>query len=537
MEITEELENIFIMVKNAYKSIKIHSNLKNILNSFYDSKKTYAIIVKNDTFKIKEDRIMEKYKVYIDGEWIKADSGKEQEVLNPATGEILGTVPAVGREETKRAIDGAHRAFEFWSSLPANERGAYLKKVYELMIEQQDEIAKIMTLEQGKPLTEAKGEVLYAASFLEWYAEEAKRVYGEMIPAWKENKRIMVLKQPVGVTAAITPWNFPAAMVTRKLAPALAAGCTVVLKPASQTPLTAIKIIELFEAAGVPKGVVNLVTGSAKEIGNALMEDQRVRKITFTGSTEVGKVLIRQSADTVKRVSMELGGQAPFIVFEDADLDKAVEGALNSKLRNCGQVCVASNRFYVHESIVDVFVEKLREKIKNYKVGNGLEEGVLIGPMIDGNGYKKVASHVQDAVEKGATVAIGGQGYHQGNHEDAGYFFEPTVVTGVQENMLVMTEETFGPLIAIATFKEEEAVIKAANNTPYGLAAYLFTQSLSRGFRVTEKLEYGIIGLNDGLPSTAQAPFGGFKESGIGREGGHHGMEAFLETKFISIGI
>ena len=480
---------------------------------------------------------MKNYKMYINGEWIEAQGQKRLEVINPATGEVLGTVPKGGKEEAKNAIQAAHEAFPSWSSLTAASRSAYLKKVYELMIAHQDETAQIMTLEQGKPLAEAKGEVLYAASFMEWYGEEAKRIYGEMIPASKENKRIMVLRQPVGVTAAITPWNFPAAMVTRKLAPALAAGCTVILKPASQTPLTAVKIFELFEMAGIPKGVVNLVTGSAGDIGNAIMEDSKVRKITFTGSTEVGKVLIKQSADTVKRVSMELGGHAPLIVFNDADMDQAVEGAVGSKLRNCGQVCVASNRFYVQEDILEVFVEKLKLRLQDYKMGNGMEEGVLIGPMIDRRGFEKVESHIRDAVEKGARIVSGGKGYHRANHEDAGYFFEPTILTGVKENMAVMSEETFGPLIPIVAFKTEEEVIAAANDTPYGLAAYLFTQSLSRAFRASERLEYGIIGVNDGVPSTAQAPFGGFKESGIGREGGHHGIDAFLETKYISIGL
>lgn len=480
---------------------------------------------------------MKHFKMYINGEWIEAQGQKCLEVVNPATGEILGTVPKGGKAEAENAIQAAYEAFPRWSSLTAASRAAYLRKAYDLMVAHQDEIAEIMTLEQGKPLAEAKGEVLYAASFMEWYAEEAKRIYGEMIPASKENKRIMVLRQPVGVTAAITPWNFPAAMVTRKLAPALAAGCTIILKPASQTPLTAVKIFELMEKAGIPKGVVNLVTGSAGEVGNTLMEDSRVRKITFTGSTEVGKMLIKQSAETVKRISMELGGHAPFIVFDDADMEQAVEGAVESKLRNCGQVCIASNRFYVQEGILGAFVEKLKLRLQDYKMGNGMEEGVRIGPMIDRRGFEKVESHIRDAVEKGAQIAVGGQGYHGADHEDAGFFFEPTILTGVKENMAVMSEETFGPLIPIITFKTEEEAVQAANDTPYGLAAYLFTQSLSRAFRVSEKLEYGIIGVNDGLPSTAQAPFGGFKESGIGREGGHYGIDAFLETKFISIGI
>lgn len=480
---------------------------------------------------------MKDYGLYINGAWIQIEGLNKIDVINPGTGDIVGTVPNGGETEAKLAIEAAVEAFEPWAALPANERGNYLKRLYDLMVEEKEDLARIMTLEQGKPLQEALGEVLYAASFMEWYGEEAKRIYGETIPAWKENKRIMVLKQPVGVVAAITPWNFPAAMVTRKLAPALAAGCTVVLKPASQTPLTAMKLFELFEKAGFPKGTVNIVTGSANAIGKAFMEDGRVRKITFTGSTEVGKVLMKQSADTVKRVSMELGGHAPFIVFDDADLDKAVEGAAASKFRNCGQVCVASNRFYVQESIAATFVEKLRDKLKHYKVGYGLEEGVNIGPLIDKKGYEKVREHIEDAVAKGAKVEAGGKGYHDIEAEDAGYFFEPTVLSHVTEDMLIMKEETFGPVMPIVTFKDEAEAIRAANNTNYGLAAYLFTESLSRGIRVSEKLEYGIVGLNDGLPSTAQAPFGGFKESGLGREGGHHGLEAFLETKYISMGI
>ncbi|MFT9498188.1 NAD-dependent succinate-semialdehyde dehydrogenase [Anaerosolibacter sp.] len=480
---------------------------------------------------------MKDYGLYINGTWMEIEGLNKIDVINPGTGDIVGTVPNGGETEAKQAIDAAVEAFESWAALPANERGNYLKRLYDLMMEEKEDLARIMTLEQGKPLQEALGEVLYAASFVEWYGEEAKRVYGETIPAWKENKRIMVLKQPVGVVAAITPWNFPAAMVTRKLAPALAAGCTVVLKPATQTPLTAMKLFELLEKAGFPKGTVNIVTGSASAIGKAFMEDGRVRKITFTGSTEVGKVLMKQSADTVKRVSMELGGHAPFIVFDDADLDKAVEGAAASKFRNCGQVCVASNRFYVQENVVEVFVEKLRNKLKYYKVGYGLEEGVNIGPLIDKKGYEKVREHIEDAAAKGAKIEAGGKGYHDIEAEDAGYFFEPTVLSHVTEDMLIMKEETFGPVMPIVTFKDEAEAIRAANNTNYGLAAYLFTESLSRGIRVSEKLEYGIVGLNDGLPSTAQAPFGGFKESGLGREGGHHGLEAFLETKYISMGI
>ncbi|WP_041721213.1 NAD-dependent succinate-semialdehyde dehydrogenase [Alkaliphilus metalliredigens] len=476
-------------------------------------------------------------KMYIDGQWVEGKEGEKLEVVNPATGDILVYIAKAGYAETERAIESADKAFKTWSKTTAGERANYLTKLYHLMIEHKDEIAKIMTLEQGKPLQEAMGEVVYGAGFVEWYAEEAKRVYGETIPASKENKRIMVLKQPVGVVAAITPWNFPAAMITRKMAPALAAGCTVVLKPASSTPLTAIKIFELCEKAGFPKGVVNLVIGDASKIGETLMNDFRVRKLTFTGSTEVGKKLMTQAGATVKRISLELGGHAPFIVFDDADLDKAVTGALNSKLRNCGQVCVASNRFYVQEGIIDDFILKMKEKLKNYKIGSGLEEGVHLGPLIDQNAYEKVKTHIEDAVNKGAKIEFGGEGFHRGSSAAGGYFYQPTLLSNVTEEMLIMKEETFGPVIPVVSFKSEEEVIARANDTKYGLAAYFFTQSLAKGFRVSEALAYGIVGVNDGVPSTPQAPFGGFKESGIGREGGHYGIEGFLETKYVSFEI
>ncbi|MBM7615641.1 NAD-dependent succinate-semialdehyde dehydrogenase [Alkaliphilus hydrothermalis] len=480
---------------------------------------------------------METYKIYIDGTWVTADEGSNLEVHNPATGELIANVPNGGEKETKEAIEAAHQAFTEWSAVPANIRSGYLRRVYQLMMERQNEIARVMTLEQGKPLKEAIGEVHYAAGFLDWYAEEAKRIYGETIPAWSPNKRLMVLKQPVGVVAAITPWNFPAAMITRKIAPALAAGCTVVLKPASQTPLTAIKLFEIFEEAGIPKGVVNLVTGSAQKIGKALMEDTRVRKLTFTGSTEVGKKLMEQSAQTVKKVSLELGGHAPLIVFEDADLDKAVEGALASKLRNCGQTCISSNRFYVHHKIKEVFIEKLKEKLKDFKVGNGMEEGVEVGPLIDGKSFERIKAQINDAVAKGAKIEFGGKAEHNGITQQGGYFIVPTLLSNVTGEMLVTKEETFGPVIPVITFETDEEVIKMANDTNYGLAAYFFTESLSRSMRVAEKLEFGIIGINDGKTSTPQAPFGGYKESGIGREGGHYGLEEFLEVKYISMEI
>lgn len=480
---------------------------------------------------------MENYKVYIKGEWVTSHSGEMIQVINPANGENIGYVPKAGTAETKEAIEAAHEAFLEWSTLPAQVRAKYLRNWFDLMVANQEEIAKTLTLEQGKPYPEALGEVKAASLFIEWYAEEAKRIYGEVIPSSTNRKRIIVIKQPIGVVAAITPWNFPASMVTRKIAPALAAGCTVVLKPATQTPLTAIKIIELAHKAGLPKGVINMVTGPAEVIGKALVEDKRVQKITFTGSTEVGKLLMKQSADTLKRISLELGGHAPYIVFDDADLNKAVAGVMDSKIRNCGQMCVATNRFYVQENILDTYVEKLKNSFGQFKIGNGLDEGIHIGPLIDKKGYEKVQNHLNDALSKGAKIAFGGKGYHEGDNQEAGYFFEPTILTNVTDDMLVMTEETFGPLLPIMSFKDEEEAIEAANNTDYGLAVYLFTESLSRGIKVSERLQYGIVGLNDGGPATVQAPFGGFKESGIGREGGHYGLDPFLEIKYISIGL
>ncbi|MGG3987269.1 NAD-dependent succinate-semialdehyde dehydrogenase [Bacillus smithii] len=468
--------------------------------------------------------------MFIDGEW----TGTELptfDVINPANGEVIAAVPNGGKEEAKKAVDAAYNAFLSWSKKTAGERSALLYKWHRLIDEHKEEIGEIMTREQGKPLKEAIGEVDYANSFISWYAEEGKRIYGETIPASHENKRILVLKQPVGVVAAITPWNFPAAMITRKVAPALAAGCTVVVKPAEQTPLTAFKLAELAEKAGIPKGVLNIITGNPQEIGETWLADERVRKITFTGSTEVGKILMRGAADTVKKVSLELGGQAPFIVLDDANIEKAVAGAIASKFRNAGQTCVCANRIYVHEKIVESFTQKMAEAVQQLKMGNGLDQGVEIGPLIDENAVKKVERHIEDAVEKGGKVVIGGKKADQYK----GFFFEPTVITNVTDEMLCMNEETFGPLAPITTFQNIEEVIQRANDTPYGLAAYVFTENISKAIQITEQLEYGIIGLNDGLPSVAQAPFGGFKQSGLGREGGHHGMEEFLETKFVSI--
>lgn len=472
--------------------------------------------------------------VYINGEWLGGEGELAVlDVINPANGEIISQIPKCGAVEAKKAVDAAYEALASWSNKTAIERGDRLNQWYKLIDDHKEEIAEIMTCEQGKPLKEALGEVIYGNSFISWYAEEGKRIYGETIPSSHENKRLFVLKQPVGVVAAITPWNFPAAMITRKVAPALAAGCTVVVKPAEQTPLTALKLAELAEKAGIPKGVFNVITGDAEAIGETWIQDDRVRKITFTGSTKVGKILMRGAADTVKKVSLELGGHAPLIVFDDADLDKAVEEAIASKFRNAGQTCVCANRIYVHESIAETFSEKYISAVKALKIGNGLEDGVQVGPLIDNRAIEKVENQIADALEKGGNVEVGGKKLSL----DGGFFFEPTVLTNVTDNMLCMSEETFGPLAPISTFTSAEEVIRRANHSPYGLAAYVFTQNIKQAIQVCEQLEYGIVGLNDGLPSVAQAPFGGYKQSGLGREGGHHGIEEFLETKYISLAL
>ena len=470
---------------------------------------------------------MQKHEMFINGQWV-GDDLEQIDVVNPATNEVIATVPKGGAGEAKRAVDAAAQALDKWGKKTAEERSAYLFKWHELINQEKEIIGKIMTKEQGKPLKEAIGEIDYANGFISWYAEEGKRIYGDIIPASHENKRILVQKQPVGVVAAITPWNFPAAMITRKIGPALAAGCTAVIKPATQTPLTAFKLIELAEKSGIPKGVINIVTGSSGPIGETWSADGRVRKLTFTGSTEVGKLLMKGATDTMKKVSLELGGHAPLIVMVDADLDKAVSGTISSKFRNAGQTCVCTNRVYVHESIKEAYEERLTEAVSKLKVGNGLEEGVDIGPLIDQSAVNTVQQQVKDAVSKGGKLAYGGE-----NKE--GLYFTPTVVTDATDDMLCMYEETFGPLLPITTFKEEEEVIERANNSPFGLAAYVFTENISKAIRVSEALEYGIIGLNDGSPSTPQAPFGGFKESGLGREGGYYGIEDFLETKYISL--
>lgn len=474
--------------------------------------------------------------MYINGEWIKAESGEVYEVINPATSEPVDVVTYGDDRDTAKAIAAAHQAFKGWSSLTAQKRSKYLYNLYELVRTHRDELASLMSAEMGKPFGEAKFEVLGAADNFMWYAEEAKRIYGETVPSTVANKRIMVIKQPVGVVAAITPWNFPVNMVARKIAPALAAGCTVVLKPAMKTPLSAIRMFELIEQAGFPKGVVNLVLGKASKIGEEIVSNPKVAKITFTGSTDVGKKLMEGAAKQVKRISMELGGHAPFIVFEDADLDAAVQGLFESKYRNTGQMCICTNRLYVHESIVKAFTEKLIERLRNTKVGDGRVKGVEIGPLVDESALKGVLDHIEDAKSKGATIAYGGNRLTEGDYSK-GFFLEPTVITDVTEDMKVCYEETFGPVVPIIPFTDEASVVDMANNTSFGLAAYFYSKDNSRCFRVSEGLEYGIVGVNDGSPTQTQAPFGGYKESGIGREGGRYALEGFLETKFISFGI
>ena len=465
--------------------------------------------------------------LYINGEWI-GEQLEKIDIVNPANGETVDQVPKGGEKEAKAAVDAAHGAFPEWSAKTAYERSALLEKWHALIEENQEDLAKTMTEEQGKPLKEASGEIGYANAFIKWYAEEGKRVYGETIPASAADKRLFVIKQPVGVVAAITPWNFPAAMITRKLAPALAVGCTTVLKPSSQTPLTAFKLVKLAEQAGIPKGVINVVTGSSSEISEAWQKDSRVRKLTFTGSTEVGKQLMTGASETMKKLSLELGGHAPLIVTSDADLDNAVEQAVASKFRNGGQTCVCANRIFVAEEVEEVFLEKFADAVSKLVVGEGLNEDTDIGPLIDEDAVDKVLEHIKDAKEKGARLVYGGNRKH-------GQFVEPTIISGVTDNMVCMIEETFGPLAPVSTFKTEDEAIERANATPFGLAAYLFTQDLTRAIKLAEKLDYGIVGVNDGGPSAAQAPFGGWKESGLGREGGHHGIEEYLETKYISV--
>jgi succinate-semialdehyde dehydrogenase / glutarate-semialdehyde dehydrogenase len=468
---------------------------------------------------------------YVDGAWIDARSGGTINVDNPATGEIVGTVPKCGAAETRAAIEAADRALPAWRKKTAKERATVVRRWYELMIEHQEDLARLMTIEQGKPLTESKGEVVYAASFLEWFAEEAKRVYGDTIPGHQADKRIVVIKQPIGVVACITPWNFPLAMVTRKAGPALAAGCTVVLKPASQTPFSALALAELAERAGVPKGVLNVVTGTASEIGGEMTSNPTVRKLSFTGSTEVGKLLMEQCSKTVKKVSLELGGNAPFIVFDDADVDAAVEGAMESKYRNTGQTCVCVNRIYVQDAVYDAFAEKLSAAVRTLSPMNGLEPGANQGPLIDDKAVLKVEEHIEDATKKGAKIVVGGK-----RHARGGRFFEPTVLVNVTPSMMVAREETFGPVAPLFRFTTEDEAITMANDTEFGLAAYFYGRDIGRVWRVAEALESGMVGINTGLISTEVAPFGGVKESGLGREGSKYGIEEFLEIKYLCLG-
>jgi succinate-semialdehyde dehydrogenase/glutarate-semialdehyde dehydrogenase len=468
---------------------------------------------------------------YIDGRWTDADSGATATILNPATGVPVGTVPVAGAAETRRAIDAAARAFPAWSRRTAKERAAVLRRWQELMLANQDDLARLMTAEQGKPLAEAKGEIAYAASFLEWFAEEARRIYGDVIPTFRADSRLLTLRQPVGVAAAITPWNFPAAMITRKVGPALAAGCTMIVKPAPQTPFSALALAELAQRAGVPAGVFSVVTGDAEAIGAALTAHPAVRALSFTGSTAVGKKLMAQCAGTVKKVSLELGGNAPFIVFDDADLDAAVQGAIASKYRNTGQTCVCANRLYVQAGVYDAFAAKLVEAVRKLRVGDGLAGDTEQGPLIDARALAKVESHVADAIAQGAKIALGGR-----RHSLGSTFYEPTVLTGVTTAMRVAREETFGPVAPLFRFETEQEAIQLANDTEFGLAAYFYTRDLARSWRVQEALEYGIVGVNTGLASTEVAPFGGVKESGIGREGSKYGIDEYTEIKYVCVG-
>ena len=477
-----------------------------------------------------KNKALFKENCFVNGEFIVSNDNKKIEVNNPANLEILGTVPNCGVNETKEAIEAANIAFSSWKNKTAKERSIIIRKWAQLIEENADDLAKIMTLEQGKPLAEAKGEILLGVSYVEFYAEEGKRVYGDIIPDPLPDRRIVIIKQPVGVIGAITPWNFPSTMITRKCAPALAVGCTVVVKPASQTPYSAIALAVLAKEAGFPDGVFNIITGSAKEIGKELTENPIIKKISFTGSTEIGKLLLQQSASTIKKVSMELGGHAPFIVFDDANINEAVIGAMQSKFRNTGQTCICANRIFVHENVYDEFLEKFTKEVSKIKVGNGLDEGVLSGPLIDEHSLNKVKDHVEDAINTGAKIAIGGD-----IHKLGGNFYQPTILSNVTSKAKITFEETFGPVAPLYKFSSDEEVIKLANNTPYGLASYFYSRDIGRIWKVAEALEYGMVGVNTGLTTKAEIPFGGVKESGLGREGSRYGLDDYLEIKYISM--
>jgi len=481
-------------------------------------------------FSLKDPKLF-RQQCYINGQWLDAYEGGTIPVNNPATGEIIGTIPKMGAAETRAAIEAADAAYPAWRNKTAAERSSLLRRWFELMLENQEDLAILMTAEQGKPLAESRGEIAYAASFIEWFAEEGKRVYGDTIPTYQNDKRIVVIKEPIGVCAAITPWNFPAAMITRKAGPALAVGCTMILKPASMTPYSALALAVLAERAGIPAGVFSVVTGASGAIGGEMTGNPIVRKLTFTGSTEIGKLLMEQCAGTVKKVAMELGGNAPFIVFNDADLDAAVEGAIASKYRNTGQTCVCTNRFLVQDGVYELFTEKLALAVSRLKVGDGLKGETQQGPLIDMNAVDKVEEHIKDAVGKGARIVLGGQ-----RHELGGSFFQPTILADVTPEMAVAREETFGPLAPLFRFKTDEEAVRMANDTEFGLAAYFYTRDIGRVWRVGEALEYGIVGINTGLISSAVAPFGGVKESGVGREGSKYGVEDFMEIKYLCMG-
>jgi succinate-semialdehyde dehydrogenase/glutarate-semialdehyde dehydrogenase len=479
-----------------------------------------------------KDPALLRHEAYIDGEWQSADDKSTFDVVDPSNGKSLGTVPMMGAAETRRAIDAANAAWPAWRKKTAKERAVIMRRWFDLMIANADDLALILTTEQGKPLAEAKGEITYAASFIEWFAEEGKRVAGDTLASPAADKRIVVTKEPIGVCAAITPWNFPAAMITRKVAPALAAGCPIVVKPAEATPLTALAMAVLAERAGVPKGVLSILTGDPKAIGGEMTSNPIVRKISFTGSTPVGRLLMAQSAPTVKKITLELGGNAPFIVFDDADLDAAVEGAIASKYRNSGQTCVCTNRFYVHEAVYDAFAEKLAAAAAALKVGNGQDPDSALGPLINEAAVKKVEAHIADALGKGAKVVTGGKRHALGHG-----FFQPTVLSGVTSDMLVATEETFGPLAPIFKFSSDDEVVRLANDTEFGLAAYFYSRDIGRVWRVAEALEYGMVGINTGLISNEVAPFGGVKQSGLGREGSHYGIDDYVVIKYLCIGV